>query len=74
MFETLKNMALSAMDDKTIEIKADSKFMADLKINSYDLIELVCKVEDEFDVEIPDKKLRSLVTINDVIALIESQK
>lgn len=74
MFETLKNIALSAMDDKTIEIKADSKFMADLKINSYDLIELVCKVEDEFDVEIPDKKLRSLVTINDVIALIESQK
>ena len=74
MFETLKNMALSAMDDKTIEIKADSKFMADLKINSYDLIELVCKVEDEFDVEIPDKKLRSLVTINDVIALIESKK
>ncbi len=74
MFEKLKNIALSAMDDKTIEIRADSKFMADLKINSYDLIELVCKVEDEFDVEIPDKKLRSLVTINDVIALIESQK
>ncbi len=74
MFEKLKNIALSAMDDKTIEIKADSKFMADLKINSYDLIELVCKVEDEFDVEIPDKKLRSLVTINDVINLIESQK
>lgn len=74
MFEKLKNIALSAMDDKTIEVKADSKFMADLKINSYDLIELVCKVEDEFDVEIPDKKLRSLVTINDVINLIESQK
>lgn len=74
MFEKLKNIALSAMDDKTIEVRADSKFMADLKINSYDLIELVCKVEDEFDVEIPDKKLRTLVTINDVIALIESQK
>jgi len=74
MFEKLKNIALSAMDDKTIEVRADSKFIADLKINSYDLIELVCKVEDEFDVEIPDKKLRTLVTINDVIALIESQK
>lgn len=74
MFEKLKNIALSAMDDKSIEITGDSKFMADLKINSYDLIELVCKVEDEFDVEIPDKKLRTLVTINDVIALIKSQK
>ncbi len=74
MFEKLKNIALSAMDDKSIEITPDSKFMTDLKINSYDLIELVCKVEDEFDVEIPDKKLRTLITINDVIALIQSQK
>lgn len=74
MFEKLKNIVLSAMEDKNIEVKGDSKFMADLRINSYDLIELVCKVEDEFDVEIPDKKLRTLVTINDVIALIKSQK
>lgn len=74
MFEKLKNIALSAMEDKSIEITPSSKFIADLKLNSYDLIELVCKVEDEFNIEIPDKKLRSLVTINDVIALIESQE
>ncbi len=74
MFEKLKKIALSAMDDKQIEITEESRLMADLKINSYDLIELVCKVEDEFDVEISDKKLRTLITIKDVISLIESQK
>lgn len=74
MLEKLKEIALSVMDDKSIEINIDSRFIADLKINSYDLIELVCKVEDEFDVEIPDKKLRSLITVNDVITLIQSQK
>lgn len=74
MLEKLKEIALSVMDDKSIEINIGSRLIADLKINSYDLIELVCKVEDEFDVEIPDKKLRSLVTVNDVITLIQSQK
>ncbi|MBR3815988.1 MAG: acyl carrier protein [Clostridia bacterium] len=74
MLEKLKEIALSVMDDKSIEINIDSRLIADLKINSYDLIELVCKVEDEFDVEIPDKKLRSLITVNDVITLIQSQK
>lgn len=74
MFEKLKEFALEVMDDKQIEITEESKLIADLKISSFALIDLVCKVEDEFDIEIPDKKLRSLITIKDVIDLIESQK
>ncbi len=74
MFEKIKEIALSAMEDKDVIIKESSRFIADLKINSYDLIELVCKVEEEFDIEIPDKKLRSLVTISDVMDFIKSQQ
>lgn len=72
MLEKLKEIALSAMEDKTIEITEDSRLLADLKLNSLDLINLVCIVEDEFDIEIPDKKLKSLITIRDVIDFIES--
>lgn len=74
MFEKLKEIALSTMDNKQIEITEDSRLMADLKINSYDLVELVCRVEDEFDIEIPDKKLHTLITVKDVMTFIESQK
>lgn len=73
MFEKIKEIVLSAMEDKEIEITESSRLMADLQINSYDLIELVCKVEEEFDVEIPDKKLRTFITIKDVIDFIETQ-
>lgn len=74
MFEKLKEIALSTMDNKQIEITEDSRLIADLKINSYDLVELVCRVEDEFDIEIPDKKLHTLITVRDVMTFIESQK
>lgn len=74
MLEQLKAIALEAMEDKNIEITENSRLLADLKLNSLDLVNLVCEVEDEFDIEIPDKKLKSLITIKDVIDFIESQK
>lgn len=74
MLEKLKVIALKAMEDKSIEITEDSRLLADLKFNSLDLINLVCEVEDEFDIEIPDKKLKTLITVRDVLDFIESQK
>ena len=74
MLEKLKVIALEAMEDKSIEITEESRLLADLKLNSLDLINLVCVVEDEFDIEIPDKKLKTLITIGDVLDFIESQK
>lgn len=74
MLEKLKVIALKAMEDKNIEITEDSRLLADLKFNSLDLINLVCEVEDEFDIEIPDKKLKTLITVRDVLDFIESQK
>ncbi len=73
MLEKLKVIALKAMEDKTIEITENSRLFADLKLNSLDLINLICVVEDEFDVEIPDKKLKTLITVGDVLDFIESQ-
>ena len=74
MLEKLKVIALKAMEDKSIEITEDSRLLADLKLNSLDLVNLVCEVEDEFDIEIPDKKLKTLITVGDVLDFIKSQK
>lgn len=74
MLEKLKVIALKAMEDKSIEITEDSRLLADLSLNSLDLVNLVCEVEDEFDIEIPDKKLKTLITVGDVLDFIKSQK
>ncbi len=74
MIEKIRAIALESMEDKSIEITENSRLMADLKLNSLDLINLVSVVEDEFDIEIPDKKLKTLITVGDVIDFIKSQK
>ena len=57
---------------KNIAINEDLVLRTDLKINSYDFIQVVCAVEDEFDIEIPDKDLAKMITVGDVVAYIES--
>lgn len=57
--------------DNSIEVKDITVIKEDLGMTSFDLIQLACVVEDEFDIEIPDSAIKDLKTIADVIALIE---
>ncbi len=54
-------------------INADSRLVGDLGLSSYDVISLIGRFEDEFDIEIPDRKIKMMKTINDVVEFIESE-
>ncbi len=58
---------------KDFSITPETILIADLGMNSLDLVQLACQVEDEFDIEIPDRAIGSIKTVGDVIALIENQ-
>lgn len=60
--------------DSNIVITEDTVILRDLGVDSLDMIELVCAVEDEFDIEIADKKIKSIITIGDLIEYIESRQ
>ena len=57
-----------------IDITLDMSLKNDLGLNSLDLAELVCVVEEEFDIEIPDRAIRELKTVGDVIHFIENNE
>ena len=71
------NKLITIIQDKTyvdtFKINENSVLLSDLGMNSLDLVQLVCDVEDEFDIEIPDRAIRSFKTVGDVIAFIERQ-
>jgi len=58
---------------KDFSITPETILIADLGMNSLDLVQLACRVEDEFDIEIPDRAIGSIKTVGDVITLIENQ-
>lgn len=56
----------------TIEVDAstinkDTNLLTDLEIDSLDLMELVVNFEEIYGVEIPDKDLKTLQTVGDVV-------
>lgn len=55
------------------KVTLESKLIKDVGLSSFDVTELVCRFEEEFDIEIPDRKISTFQTIGDVYEFI-SQK
>lgn len=73
MLEQLANLVYDQTGDHSVEITRDTVLLADLGMNSFDLVNLVCVVEDEFEVEIPDRVIGTFKTVGDVIDFIEKR-
>ena len=54
------------------KITQDAKFIDDLGADSLDTVELVMAFEEAFDVEIPDEKAETILTVGDAISHLES--
>lgn len=71
------------MIEKIIDILADfttlekdmitekTSLVTDLGLSSLDVINVVVAFEDEFDIEIPDQKIKELVTVGDIVEYLE---
>ena len=51
----------------------DMSIIGDLKINSARIVDIVLDVEDRFDIEIDDDSLESIVTVQDIVDVIEQK-
>lgn len=54
------------------KIQLETAFQKDLKLDSLDTVELLVAVEEEFDIEIPDKVADELKTIGETVDFIAS--
>ena len=59
--------------DDMARITEDAKFIDDLGADSLDTVELVMAFEEAFDVEIPDEKAETILTVGDAISHLESK-
>ena len=69
---------IQILKDQVLEdpghITENTELIEDLGLSSLDLVNLACSVEDEFDVEIPDRMIREFRTVGDVIRFLESKE
>lgn len=56
---------------KSEDMNQDTRLIADLCLNSLDVVNVVVEFEDEFNIEIPDEKIKELQTIGDIVKFLE---
>lgn len=54
-----------------IKITEKTKIDKELGVSSLGLVQIVCELEDEFDIEIPNSVIKKLKTVGDVVKYLE---
>ena len=73
MFDKVKAIFEEQLGASQDEMKLEPNFKDDLGVDSLDLYEIVMKLEDEFDVEIPAEELDDVATFEDVLNYLKSK-
>jgi len=71
--ERIKNLIAEQLGIEIGMVLPVAKFQDDLGADSLDLIELTMRLEEEFDIEIPDDDANNIITVGDVIKYIEER-
>ena len=54
-----------------VKLTEKTRFDKSFIVSSLTMIQLVCAIEDEFDIEIPNSAIKKFKTVKDVIKFIE---
>ena len=75
MGELMKKVVafLGEYKDMDEPVSEDSQLIADLGLNSLTLMEIANDAEDRFSITITDEELASLVTVGDVVRLLDKK-
>lgn len=75
MFERIKEIIAEQLGlDDLEDITMDSSLIDDLEADSLDAVEIIMALEDEYDIEIPDKEAESFKSIGDICRYIEDNQ
>lgn len=73
MFEKVKEVLVEAINVDEDMITMEANLKDDLGIDSLAAVELSLELETEFDVRIEDEELAKLVSVADIVKLLESK-
>ena len=60
-------------DGRITTAKEEDVLTADFGLNSFELFDLICIIEERFGLSIPDRILPTLITVGDLLAYLEKE-
>ena len=72
--EKIKQIVVDELGVDEAEVTENARFIEDLGADSLDLVELVMRFEEEFDIEIPDEDAEKIQAVRDAYAYVEQHQ
>ncbi|MCK4716501.1 MAG: acyl carrier protein [Candidatus Marinimicrobia bacterium] len=72
--EKVQEIVADKLGVEKSKITKEASFIDDLGADSLDTVELIMKMEEEFDIEIPDEEAEKLKTVGDVVNYLDNLK
>lgn len=72
-FERIKNITADVLGINTEDIEVTSAFAKDLGADSLDIFQIMCRLEEDFDMNLTYEIMSELSTIQDVIDYIRRE-
>jgi len=72
MLEKVKEILMDYTEVPASEITLATDLVNDLDLNSLDVVNIVVAFEDKFEIEIPDRAIRDLTTVEDIVKYLEA--
>ncbi len=72
MFDSVIDIIANQLQIDPDMIDGSTKIMEDLGADSLDVVEMLMAMEESFGIAVPDEDIEELITVNDVVAYVES--
>ena len=71
--DKIKQIIVDELGVDEAEVTENARFIEDLGADSLDLVELVMRFEEEFDIEIPDEDAEKLTTVGEALNYVKNK-
>jgi len=73
VFTIVKNILVRELEISEDKVTPDARIQEDLGADSLDVMNITMRIEDEFDIKIPDEDITKIQTVQDIVDYINSK-
>ena len=71
IFDKVRDIIAEQLDVDKDSITLETNLMKDLEADSLDAVEIIMAIEEEFNIEIPDKQAEEFQVVSSIVAYVE---
>ncbi|MBI5833465.1 MAG: acyl carrier protein [Armatimonadetes bacterium] len=71
VYDRIRDIVVEELSVNADQVTPTARFMEDLGADSLAIVEMIMKIEEELEVEIPDEEAEKLATVADAVKYVE---